>query len=223
MTTIQVILLLEELEVPCTIKWFDEIEKKPFTDLNPNGRVPAIVDPNRNRVLWETGAILTYLVEQYDTEKRLTFDSIKEKRRLKQWMYFQASEQGPYCGQAGWSNVHHPETLQSSMDRYNNEARRALGVLDASLQGKEWLVGGKMTFVDIALAPWNDRIDATIQCAPEDKLKGFPNVQAWHERLTSRPSWKKVMSIREQLIAEHGLTWIGLAEGETVGGEGKNM
>jgi glutathione S-transferase len=60
------------------------------------------VDPNTDLVLWETGAILTYLVEQYDTKKRLTFDSLKEKNHLNQWMYFQASGQGPYFGQAGW-------------------------------------------------------------------------------------------------------------------------
>jgi glutathione S-transferase len=96
------------------------------------------------------------------------------------------------------------------MQRYNDEVRRVLGVLDVSLEGKQWLVGGKMTFVDLAFAPWNDRVDATTQCAPEDKFKGFPNVQAWHERVTSRDSWKKAMSTRDQLMKEQGLTWTGL-------------
>ncbi|KAI1809982.1 glutathione S-transferase II [Poronia punctata] len=212
----KVVLVLEELEIPYEIESirFEHIKQKPFIDLNPNGRVPAIVDPNTDITLWETGAIITYLVEQYDSKKLLTFDSLKEKHLLNQWMFFQASGQGPYFGQAGWFNVHHSERLPSAIERYNKEVRRVLGVLDVSLQGKQWLVGDKLTYVDLAFAPWNERVDASIQCSPEDRFEGTPNVQAWHERVTSRPSWEKAMRIRDKLMEEQGLNWTGLKEGE---------
>jgi glutathione S-transferase len=214
----KVILVLEELKVPYEIQpiRFENIKKKPFIDLNPNGRVPAIVDPNADDlVLWETGAILTYLVEQYDAHKILSGRSLQERHHLNQWMYFQASGQGPYYGQAGWFNNHHQEKLPSAMERYNNEVHRILGVLEGCLEGKQWLVSHRMTFVDLAFAPWNDRLDATTQCLPEDKFKGFPNVQAWHERITSRDSWIKAMDIRAKLMDEQGLTWSGIPKDQS--------
>lgn len=62
----------------------------------------AIVDPNTDIMLWESGAILTYLSEEYDTDKVLTYESLQDKHHLNQWLHFQVSGQGPYYGQAGW-------------------------------------------------------------------------------------------------------------------------
>src|SRR6266571_4177858 len=162
----------------------------------------AIEDPNTDLVLWETGAIIQYLVEQYDTRKTLTYETLKEKHHLNQWLMFQVSGQGPYFGQAGWFNVLHPEKLPSAIDRYNNELKRVLGVLDGCLEGKQWLVGDKITFADLASATWNDRVDSLILCPPEAKFDDFPNVKAWHERMTSRPSWTKAMQTRDKLMDE---------------------
>ncbi|KAK8117395.1 glutathione transferase [Apiospora kogelbergensis] len=212
----KVVVILEELQVPYEIKSirFENIKKKPFTDLNPNGRVPAIVDPNADDlVVWESGAIITYLCEQYDPEKTLSGRSVSERAHLNQWLYFQASGQGPYFGQAGWFNNHHPEKLPSAMERYNKEVHRVLGVLEACLEGKQWLVGDRLTFVDIAFAPWNDRLEDVTKCAPGDGFKGFPNVQAWHERVTARPAWKKSMATKERLMDEQDLTLVGLPKG----------
>ena len=72
-----------------------------YEKVNPNGRVPAIEDPNTGITLWESGAIIEYLIEKYDTSKSLTYDTEPEKYHLKQWLYFQTSGQGPYC-------KHHP-------------------------------------------------------------------------------------------------------------------
>ncbi|KAK8848416.1 glutathione S-transferase [Apiospora arundinis] len=212
----KVVVILEELKVPYEIQSirFENIKKKPFVDLNPNGRVPAIVDPNAdNLVLWESGAIIIYLVEQYDTDKIMSGRSLREKHHLNQWLYFQASGQGPYFGQAGWFNNHHPDKLPSAIERYNNEVYRVLGVLDGCLKGKEWLVGDHITFADIAFAPWNDRLDDVTCCAPGEGFKGFPNVKAWHERVTARPAWKKSMEIKAKLMDEQGLTMIGIPKG----------
>jgi glutathione S-transferase len=82
----------------------------------------------------------------------------------------------------------HPEKVPTAIERYNGEVKRVLGVLNGALEGKQWLVGDKMTFADLAFTVWNDRIDAITLTAPEKKFDGFPNVQAWHERMTSRPA-----------------------------------
>ncbi|RYP69456.1 hypothetical protein DL771_006108 [Monosporascus sp. 5C6A] len=176
----KVVVVLKELGVPYEIKAFkfDDVKKKPFIDINPNGRVPG-----------------TYIlpVRGYDLNKTLTYDGVKEKHHLNQWLQFQMSGQGPYYGAAGWFNILHHEKLPSAIERYNNQLKRVLGVLDGWLEGKQWLVGDKMTYADLAFLPWNDRIDGIILCAPEEKFDGLPNVQAWHERMAARPSWKKSM------------------------------
>lgn len=107
----------------------------------------------------------------------------------------------------------HPEKLPSAIERYNNQVLRILEVLNGWLEGKQWLVGNKMTYVDLAWAPWNDRLDSTLMVPPEKKFDGFPNVRDWHERITSRPSWKKAMEIRAKLMDEQGLTWTGMPKG----------
>lgn len=128
-------------------------------------------------------------------------------------VHFQVSGQGPYFGQAGWFTVLHAEKLPSAIERYQNEVRRTHGVLEGWLQDREWLVGDKITYADLAFSTWNDRSDAVLQCTPEDKFKGFPRVQAWHERMTSRPSWKKAMDTRARLMDEQGLDWNGMPKG----------
>ncbi|KAI1456093.1 glutathione S-transferase [Annulohypoxylon moriforme] len=203
----KVALVLEELGLPYEIKAikFDDVKKRPFTDINPNGRVPAIEDPNTDLTLWESGAIIQYLIEQYDVDKVLTYDTLKEKHHLNQWLQFQMSGQGPYYGVSAWFNVLHPEKVPLAIERYNDQLKRVLGVLNGWLETRQWLVGDKMTYADLAFVPWNDRIDDVILCKPEDKFAGFPHVQAWHERMVSRPAWKKIMETKGQLMKEQGL------------------
>ncbi|KAF4634843.1 hypothetical protein G7Y89_g3255 [Cudoniella acicularis] len=211
----KVIIVLEELQIPYEITSirFENIKAKPFIDLNPNGRVPAIEDPNTGLTLWETGAIILYLIEQYDTEKKLTYDTVVERNRLNQWLMFQVSGQGPYYGQATWFQVLHSEKIPSAINRYVEEAKRVCGVLEGSLAGKKWLVGDKITFADLAFVPWNDRLDAVLMCEGEKKFEGFPLVKAWHESMISRPSWKKAMEIRAKLMDIQGLAWNGMPKG----------
>ncbi|KAF1963845.1 glutathione S-transferase [Byssothecium circinans] len=209
------VLILEELAVPYELNSFsfDVVKQKPFTDINPNGRAPAIEDPNTGLTLWETGAIIQYIIEQYDTKNVLSYNTLKEKHLCNQWLAFQISGQGPYFGQAAWFNVLHPEKLPSAIQRYNDELKRTLSVLNGALEGKQWLVGDKMTFADLAFTVWNDRIDSLILCVPDKKFDGFPNVQAWHERMTARPAWNKIMDKRVQLMDEQGLQPNGMPKG----------
>ena len=122
-----------------------DLKKPPFEKLNPNGRVPVIEDPNTGITLWESGAIVEYLVETYDTKHSLTYASSPEKHFVKQWLHFQMSGQGPYFGQAAWFEKFHPEKIESAKERYKNEIKRVLKVLDKHLEtsGKGYLVGDK--------------------------------------------------------------------------------
>jgi glutathione S-transferase len=126
---------------------------------------------------------------------------------------FQMSGQGPYYGQANWFSYLHPEKVPSAIERYQNEARRMLNVLDRVLEGKMWLVGDKMTYADLAFLPWNDRLDLVLGVPVENMLDGFPNVKAWHERMASRPSWVKVIETRTRLMDEQGLMPNGMPKG----------
>ena len=81
---------------------FPDMKKEPYTSINPNGRVPAIEDPNTGITLWESSAIFDYLLETYDKSNSLQYTSGPEKFLQKSWMAFQISGQGPYYGQRAW-------------------------------------------------------------------------------------------------------------------------
>ena len=96
-------------------------------------------------VFRESNAILQYLVDKYDPEHTISVSDENEKYIQTQWLYFQASGQGPYFGQAFWFAKWHPERLPSAVERYKKEMIRVMGVLDGVLAQQEWLVGGKPT------------------------------------------------------------------------------
>jgi glutathione S-transferase len=106
---------MEELGIPYEIEGirFEEVKSARFLAVNPNGRVPAIEDPNTDVTLWESGAIIEYLVEQYDTEMKLTHAGLRERALQKQWLFFQVSGQGPYFGQAAWCVLCLPRSAAS--------------------------------------------------------------------------------------------------------------
>jgi glutathione S-transferase len=166
---------------------------------------PAIDDPNTGLRLWESGAILHYLISQYDTAHHLSYPTPIESHLCNQWLAFQISGQGPYFGQAAHFNVLHPTRIPSVMARYNAEMRRILGVLDGALEAREWLVGDKCTYADLSFALWNERIDALWECGKEERFVGFANVEEWHARMTGRAAWKRVMAERERLMEVQGL------------------
>ena len=86
-------------------------------------------------------------------------------------------------------------------------------MLETCLQGKDWLVGDKITLADLVFIPWNDRLDVVLMVGQEQKFDGFPKVKAWHERMASRPSWRRAMEIRAKLMDEQGLMWNGMPKG----------
>jgi glutathione S-transferase len=117
---------------------------------------------------------------------------------------FQISGQGPYFGQAGWFAYLHAEKLPSAIERYQTEMKRILGVLETSLEGgKQWLVGDKCTYADLAFAHYNDLVDVFLGYEKGETLEGFPNVKAWHGRMTGKASWGKIKKMREDLVEKY--------------------
>ncbi|MCJ1461490.1 glutathione S- transferase, nitrogen catabolite repression regulator [Pseudocyphellaria aurata] len=203
----KVAMVLEELEIPYELVRMEkeDVKKEPFTKLNPNGRVPAIEDPNTGIVLWESGAIIEYLIDQYDPSAKLSFTSFPEKYHAKQWLHFQMSGQGPYFGQAAWFTRSHPEKIPSAIERYRNEIRRVTMVLDHALQGKQYLVGDKCSYADLSFVVWSNMMPYLFG---DEKLPDFsgeyPSYHAWLERLNARPAVQKVLQIREAEASVNG-------------------
>ena len=197
----KVAMMLEELSVPYeTIDIaLADVKKPEYLAVNPNGRLPAIEDPNTGLTLWESGAIVEYLIEKYDTAHKLSFPAgSKEAYLAKQWLYFQASGQGPYFGQAVWFTKYHPERLPSAAERYTKEIGRVSGVLEGHLakqsKGNDgpWLVGGKCSYADIAFFSWQNGIQKPIGKEDYD-IDNYPVVKEWLQRLRERRAVKKVV------------------------------
>jgi glutathione S-transferase len=198
----KVAIILKELNVPHKIipTTIPEVKLPPYLKINPNGRLPAIQDPNTSITLWESGAIVEYLVERYDTEKKLSWEmGSKESWEAKQWLYFQASGQGPYYGQAGWFAMYHPEKVQSAIDRYMGEINRITGVLEGHLKKRKeegmdepWMVGNMCSYVDLSFVVWQTMIGRFTTKEQYDQ-ENFPEVSSWMARMLARASVKEVL------------------------------
>ncbi|PSN69341.1 glutathione transferase 2 [Corynespora cassiicola Philippines] len=197
----------EIVQIPLT-----DIKGPEYTAINPNGRLPAIYDPNTDLTLWESGAIIEYLVEKYDTQRKISFEpGSQEAYHAKQWLFYQVSGQGPYYGQAVWFNVYHPEKLPSAKERYINEIKRVNGVLEGHLEKQKgkggdgpWLVGGKFSYADLAFLPWQDM--AVLFLGSEGiSFDDFPNVKDWVARMKARPALNKVLQEVYELLRARGV------------------
>jgi len=200
----KVAILLEELKIPHETEFVDmsKMHEKPFTDVNVNGRVPAIHDPNTGLTLWESGAILEYLQETYDKENTLYATGL-DKFLVKQWLHFQMSGQGPYFGQAVWFGNFHTEKLPSAVKRYRDIVFKVFNTLNTHLEGKTYLVGEKCTIADLSFLTWDALLPRVLaeDYKPADIEKSYPNYAAWNKRLMERPAVKKVFADREAAIA----------------------
>jgi glutathione S-transferase len=198
----KVAILLEELGVPyeAIAVPISDVKKPEYLTINPNGRLPAIRDPNNGGLtLWESGAILEYLIERYDTPShRFSFPAgSREAFLAKQYLFFQVSGQGPYYGQAAWFKKFHSEPLPSAVARYVGEVNRVTAVLEKVLAeeaekypGAEdgpWLVGGKYSFADIAFISWQNVILKIVGSDEYDPGQ-YPRVKQWLEKLLERPA-----------------------------------
>lgn len=164
--------------------------------------MPAIIDPNTNITLWESGAIIEYLSDTYDKEHKLTPTTVPEKYQVKQFLHLQTSGQGPYFGNAVWFTVFHSEQLPSAQLRFKNEIRRVTKVLDGCLEGKEYLVGDKCSYADLAFVPWYLVIPMLEEGALSKELEAAnPNFAKWLHRLKARPAVAKIIQDRQTAMA----------------------
>ncbi|MGY2338617.1 glutathione S-transferase family protein [Pseudomonas sp. SDO5532_S415] len=190
----KVSIVLEELGLPYTVHAlsFDKKEQKSpdFLKINPNGRIPAIVDrANGDFAVFESGAILIYLAEM--TGKLLPADP-KGRSVALQWLMFQMGGIGPMQGQANVFFRYFPEKLQGAIDRYQHETRRLYEVLDTRLQDVEYLAG-EYSIADIATFPWVRGYEWS--GVPVD---GLTALQRWMATMEARPAVQRGLLIPER-------------------------
>jgi len=158
---VKVSIMLEETGLPYEAHLVDfathEQASSEFRSLNPNGKIPAIIDPNgpggRALALFESGAILVYLAER--TGQLLPHDAAARYVAL-EWLMFQMSAVGPMFGQLGFFHKFAGKDFEDKRprDRYAAESRRLLAVLEQRLAGRAWLLGDEYSIADIAVFPW---------------------------------------------------------------------
>ena len=175
---------LEELGLPYTVHHLDlgRLDQKTpeFLRINPNGRVPAIVDRDEDDfAVFESGAILIYLAEKTG---RLMPRDPKGRSLVIQWLMFQMAGIGPMMGQANVFYRYFPEKLQPAIDRYHGEVRRLFAVLDGRLADHEYLAG-EYSIADIANWAWVRGHDWS--GVPIDR---FRNLSRWVAQLAARPA-----------------------------------
>ena len=175
---------LEELELPYEVIVLDlraGDQKKPeFLTINPNGRIPAIVDHEADDLpVFESGAILIYLAEK--TGKLLPHDTVKRSDVI-QWLMFQMCGIGPMQGQAGVFYRYFPEKLPAVIARYQNETRRLYTVLDGRLTDREYICD-TFSIADIATWPWIRGHEWS-----GISIDGLDNLQRWSRTMAARPA-----------------------------------
>ncbi|HEU0094952.1 MAG TPA: glutathione binding-like protein [Rhizomicrobium sp.] len=203
---VKVSIALEEMGLayePHYVAMSKNEQKTPeFVSLNPNGRIPAILDPNgpdgQPIGVFESGAILVYLAEK--TGKLIPADA-RGRYEVLQWVFFQMAGVGPMFGQFGHFFKYAADKVANNsypMERYRDESKRLLSVLESRLTGREWLAGDQYTIADIATFPWINGAKVFYGGDRVLEYDSFPNVMAWLERALSRPAVQKGLAIPQQ-------------------------
>ena len=187
----KVSIMLEELKLPYNVIAVDLVKKEQkkagYVKLNPNGRIPTIVDlENKNFVVFESGAILIYLAEQ--TGKLLP-EHPEKRSKVLQWLMFQMGGIGPMQGQAHVFYRYAPEKIEYAINRYQKETLRLYQVLDNQLKNNEYLADD-FSIADIATWPWVRRHRwAGIE------IEKLYNLRCWMRNLENRPAFQKGIEV----------------------------
>ncbi|KAG8869567.1 glutathione S- transferase, nitrogen catabolite repression regulator [Tulasnella sp. 331] len=244
----KVSVLLEELKATYGIRYtvrsielFRNEQKQPwFVKINPNGRIPAIVDETRkNFNVFESAAILLYLTQHYDPEYKFMFDPVRDSNNYSealQWIFLSHGGIGPMQGQAAHFVRFSPEKIPYATARYQTEIKRLYSVLESRLTSRDYLVGdgrGRYSIADMNCFPWYEphrpekessifmslapsfvcRVRAHAWCGiPDSDMKEFPNIDAWIKRCEERPATYEGLGIpkRQSKMTEEEME--GLAE-----------
>ena len=199
---VKVSIMLEETGFPyeAHLVRFDRDDQKSseFLSLNPNGKIPAIIDPDgpggRPLSLFESGAILLYLAEK--TGQFLPQDPATRYETL-QWLMFQMGGVGPMFGQLGFFHRFAGKEYEDKRprDRYVNESKRLLNVLNQRMEGRAWLMGDDYTIADIATWPWVRNLVGFYGAGEIVGFADFPNLKRVLEAFEQRPAVQRGLTI----------------------------
>ena len=176
----------------------DDQKTPEFLSLNPNGKIPAIIDPDgpggRPLALFESGAILLYLA---DKTGRLIPADPTQRWEAVQWVMFQMGGIGPMFGQVGFFNKFAGRHISDKrpLERYVAESRRLLDVLDGRLEGRAWMMGDDYSIVDISLLGWVRNLITFYEARALVGFDTLRNVPAWLERGLARPAVQRGLRI----------------------------
>jgi GSH-dependent disulfide-bond oxidoreductase len=199
---VKISIALEELGLPYeahTVSFGTNDQMTPeFLSLNPNNKIPAIIDPNgpdgKPLALFESGAILMYLAEK--TGKLIPADAAGRYETL-QWVMFQVGGVGPMFGQFGFFHKFAGKDYEDKRprDRYLNETIRLLGVMDKHLDGKAWMMGDQYTIADIAIFPWVRGLVGFYGASDDVGFANFKNVARVLDAFVARPAVIKGVAV----------------------------
>ncbi len=199
---VKVSIMLEEVGLPYEVHPIDILKNEGWTpeflSLNPNGKIPAIVDPNGPGGvpigLFESGAILLYLAEK--TRKLLPENPVLRYETI-QWVFFQMASVGPMFGQVGYFYKFAGKDIADKrpLERYRDETKRLLGVIETRLAGRHWIMGEDYTIADVSLLGWVRNLVGFYgagELVEYDKLREVP---AWLARALARPAVQRGLDI----------------------------
>jgi GSH-dependent disulfide-bond oxidoreductase len=199
---VKVSITLEELGLPYEAHLIDVTRSETWTaqflTLNPNGKIPAIIDPEGPDgapiALFESGAILLYLAEK--TRKLLPV-SATERYKTIQWVFFQMAGVGPTFGQLAYFHRFAGREIEDKrpLTRYVSESQRLLGVLEQRLQDREWIMGDIYTIADISLIGWVRNLTTVIDAGHLVCYDELRNVPAWLQRCLARKAVQRGLNI----------------------------
>ncbi|MGB8665201.1 MAG: glutathione S-transferase N-terminal domain-containing protein [Serratia inhibens] len=199
---VKVSIMLEEIGLPYEAHLIDigknETWTPEFLSLNPNGKIPSIIDPDgpggKPLPLFESGAILLYLAEK--SGQFLSQDPAQRYETI-QWVFFQMAAVGPMFGQLGFFHRFAGREYEDKrpLERYKNESKRLLGVLESRLEGRDWIMGEDYTIADISLLGWVRNLIGFYEARELVEFDSFPRVGQWLERGLARPAVQRGLNI----------------------------
>ena len=199
---VKISIMLEEIGLPYEVHLVDfnknDQHTPEFLSLNPNGKIPAIIDPNgpggQPLGLFESGAILQYLAEK--TGKLIPADPARRWQTI-QWVHFQMGGIGPMFGQVGFFNKFAGKDYEDKRprDRYVAESKRLLDVMEQHLDGRQWFMNDEFTIADISMLGWVRNLIGFYGARELVAFDDFRNVAAWLERGLARPAVQRGLTI----------------------------
>jgi GST-like protein len=199
---VKVSIMLEEIALPYEAHTVDignnETRTPEFLSLNPNGKIPAIIDPDGPGGapigLFESGAILLYLAEK--TGMLLPQGAARRYETI-EWVFFQMASVGPMFGQVGYFYKFAGREIADKrpLERYRDESKRLLGVLETRLAGRQWIMGDEYTIADIALLGWVRNLIGFYEARELVAFDALKLVPAWLERGLARPAVQRGLEI----------------------------